>query len=98
MDLVQLAFLLEKWVSLGIGLVALALAILSFIAWRRERSRRMAVVTIGYGLFALFGFLVAGEPWITRLGGYAAADVIEHGASVFVLAGLVVFFFALSRD
>lgn len=98
MDFAQLSHFLEKWVSLGIGLLALALASLSFLAWRRERSRRMGVVTVGYGLFALFGFLVASEPLIASWGDYVAADVVEHGASIFVLAGLIVFFFALSRD
>lgn len=98
MDALLVATELERWVSLAIAFAGLALSALSFIAWRRERARRMAVVTLGYAAFALFGLLIFSERLVARLLGAANAEVIEHGAGVFVLAGLAAFFLALARE
>lgn len=98
MDPILLAEGFERWVSILIAITAGTLAIVSFAAWRRERAWRMLVVGIGYALFMTFGLLVALERSITRLFSFASAELIEHGASVLVLAGLLVFFLAISRE
>lgn len=98
MDALDLAQDLERWGSLGIALVAGALAALSVVAWRRERAPRMLVVASGYALFAVFGALTFLERAIARVAGFGTAEVLEHGGTLLVLAGLVVFFFAIARE
>lgn len=98
MDLLDLAHRLEQLVSLGILLVAGLLTWVGWQAWRRDREPRMRTVTVAYALFALFGLLVFIEPTVTRTVSYPVAELIENGAGLFVLAGLVVFFAAIARD
>ncbi|AHB67553.1 hypothetical protein HISP_15830 [Haloarcula hispanica N601] len=45
-----LAQLLEQYVSLGIFVLAGGLSVLSLLAWRRERDRRMRIVSSGIKL------------------------------------------------
>ncbi|MFB6096525.1 MAG: hypothetical protein ABEJ74_03970 [Haloferacaceae archaeon] len=93
-----LAQLLEQYVSLGIFLVAAALSTLSYLAWRRERSRRLRIVAVGYALFAGYGLLVFLEhPLLPYIPG-RLLELVEHGSGLLILAGLVAFFVALARD
>jgi len=98
MTLATTAQLLEQYVSLGIFVVATALAGFSYLAWRRERDRRMLVVAGGYAMFAVYGLIVFLEyallPYLT----YPVVEVLEHGAAILILGGLVVFFLALTRE
>ncbi|MFB6243566.1 MAG: hypothetical protein ABEH80_05665 [Halobaculum sp.] len=87
----------EQYVSIGIFTVGIVLASLSYAAWRRERDRRMATVTVGYAMFAVYGLVVALEPLLVSLAPYATVELLEHGAAVLILAGLVTFFLALIR-
>lgn len=93
-----LAQLLEQYVSLGIFLVAAALSALSYLAWRRERDRRMGIVTAGYAMFALYGLIVFLEYPLLPYVPYATLELLEHGSAVLILGGLIAFFLALTRD
>jgi hypothetical protein len=94
----SLAQLLEQYVSLGIFLVAAALSTFSYLAWRRERDRRMGIVTAGYAMFALYGLIVVLEYPLLPYVPYATLELLEHGSAVLILGGLVAFFLALTRD
>lgn len=98
MDLITLAQLLEQYVSLGIFVLAGALATLSAVAWRRERDRRMAIVTGGYLLFAVYGLVVFLEHILIPYVPYATLELLEHGVAILILGGLLAFFAALTYD
>jgi hypothetical protein len=89
--------LIEQLVSLGIFVVGLVLATVSYLAWRRERDRRMLVVTVGYGLFAVYGLIVALEYQLIGRLGVETVELLEHGSAVLILIGLLAFFAALTR-
>jgi CHASE2 domain-containing sensor protein len=93
-----LAQLLEQYVSLGIFLLAAALATLSAIAWRRERDRRMAIVTAGYAMFAVYGLVVFLEYLLTPYVPYATLELFEHAVALLILGGLLAFFVALTHE
>jgi len=93
-----LAQLLEQYVSLGIFVLAAGLSLLSFLAWRRERDRRMGIVTVGYTMFAVYGLIVFLEYPLQRFVPYATLELLEHGSAVLILGGLLAFFLALARD
>ncbi len=90
--------LLEQYVSLGIFLIAGVLSGLSYLAWYRERDRRMRVVTAGYAMFALYGLVVFLEYPLLPYLGARTVELLEHGSALLVLAGLLTFFVALTRD
>ncbi|CQH58894.1 uncharacterized protein HHUB_2853 [Halobacterium hubeiense] len=92
------AMLLEQYVSLGIFLIAGVLSGLSYLAWYRERDRRMRVVTAGYAMFALYGLVVFLEYPLLPYLGARTVELLEHGSALLVLAGLLTFFVALTRD
>jgi len=93
-----LAQQIEQLTSLGIFVVGLALAALSFAAWRRERDRRMLVVASAYGLFALYGLIVFLEYYLLAYLPIRTIELLEHGAAVFILVGLLAFFVAMSGE
>lgn len=93
-----LAQLLEQYISLGIFVVATALSVLSFLAWRRERDQRMRSVTVGYAMFAVYGLIVFLEYPLRPYIPYATLEVLEHGSAILILGGLLIFFAALMRD
>lgn len=93
-----LAALLEQYISLGIFLVAAALSTLSYVAWRRERDQRMGVVTLGYGMFAVYGLIVFLENPLSAYFAYSTLELLEHGSAILILGGLIAFFVALTRD
>ncbi len=94
----SLAQTIEQVTSLGILVVALTLATLSVMAWRRERDRRMLVVASAYGLFALYGLIVFLEYFLLPYLGVQTVELLEHGAAILILAGLLAFFSALTGD
>ncbi|QDX40525.1 hypothetical protein [Salarchaeum sp. JOR-1] len=93
-----LAQLLEQYVSLGIFVLATGLSILSYLAWRREHDRRMRIVTVGYGMFAVYGLIVFLEHPLLPYLPYATLELLEHGSAILILGGLLAFFVALTRD
>ncbi|WP_311170551.1 hypothetical protein [Halobellus ordinarius] len=93
-----LAMLLEQYVSLGIFVVAAGLSVLSYLAWRRERDRRMRVITAGYAMFAIYGLVVFLEYPLLPYLGARTVELLEHGSALLILGGLLTFFVALTRD
>jgi len=96
-QLLELAQLLEQYVSLGICLVAAALGAFSYRAWHRERDPRMRTVAVGYGMFALYGLVVFLEYLLVPYLPYATLELLEHASALLVLGGLLTFFVALTR-
>jgi hypothetical protein len=94
----SLASLLEQYISLGIFFVGLTLSVLSYLAWRRERDRQMGMVTGGYAMFALYGLIVFLEYPLQPYLGTETVELLEHGAAILILGGLVLFFVALVQD
>lgn len=93
-----LAQQLEQFISLGIFVVGATLASLSLLAWRRERDRRMAIVTAAYAMFAVYGLIVFLEYFLLPYLTYQVVELLEHGAAALILAGLLAFFIALFRE
>ena len=81
-------------ISLSIFLVAAALAVLSGLAWRRERDRRMLYVTLAYAVFALRGIFIFVEG---PLEGVVDSEILEHTSPFLVVIALLLFFVAVSR-
>ncbi|EFW92608.1 hypothetical protein ZOD2009_07059 [Haladaptatus paucihalophilus DX253] len=86
---------LELVVSLGILLLSVGLGTLTYLTWRRERERRLAIVTVAYVLFALRGLAVVLEETFLMS---VRPELIDHLSSLFVLLGLLLFFVAIARD
>ena len=94
----ELAQLLEQYVSLGVFVVAAALCALSVLAWRRERDPRMGIVATGYGMFAVYGLFGFLEYLLAPFIDYHILELAEHASALLILGGLLVFFIALTRD
>lgn len=92
-----LSQLLEQYISLGIFSLAAVLSALSFLAWRREYDRRMAIVSVGYAMFAVYGLVNFLEYILLPYFAYTTLELLEHGSAVFILGGLLTFAFALTR-
>ena len=90
-----LAEQLEFVSSLSIFLLASVLAILSGLAWRRERDRRMLIVTVAYSMFVLRGIAVVAEGPLDDI---LEAELIEYGSPFLVVLGLLLFFIAITQD
>ncbi|MCO8246169.1 MULTISPECIES: hypothetical protein [unclassified Haladaptatus] len=86
---------IELVVSLGILLVSVGLGTLTYLTWRRERERRLAVVTVAYGLFACRGLAVVFEETVFT---GVQPELVDHLSSLFVLFGLLLFFVAIVRE
>jgi hypothetical protein len=97
---VTLAQQLEQLAGLGIFVVAVVLTALSVAAWRRERDRKMLVVSTAYAMFAVHGFVVFAEYFLLDYGllSFQTVELLEHASSFLVLFGLLAFFVALTRD
>lgn len=93
-----LAQFLEQYISLGIFVLAAGLSLLSFRAWRRERDPRMALVTAGYAMFAVYGLIVFLEYILLPYVPGSTLELLEHGSAILILGGLLTFFAALTRD
>lgn len=88
---------LEFVSHLSIAVIATALAALSGLAWRRERDRRMLVVTAAYGLIVLSGLAVVLEDVLARSFSPLTVEQVEHGAPFLIAVALLLFFVALTR-
>lgn len=99
-SLLPLARQLEQLAGLGILVVSVTLLGLSLLAWRRERDRKMVIVAVAYGFFALHGLVVTLEYALLEyaLVPFEWIELLEHASSFLVLAGLFAFFVALTRE
>ena len=98
--MITLAQQLEQLANLGIFLVATMLTALSLAAWQRERDRRMLVVSVAYALFMVRGLVVFLEYFLIDADvlAYESVELLEHASEFLVLAGLLVFFFAIVKE
>ncbi|MFB6121610.1 MAG: hypothetical protein ABEJ68_10890 [Halobacteriaceae archaeon] len=97
-----------RWLlSFAIFLVGAALSVVSYFGWRRERDRKLVLVTVAYALFALRGLATvtggAVESTVELPGMHpsllvVAVVVFNHLSALLVLVGLVLFFVALTRS
>lgn len=85
---------LEVVSSLAIFLLATGLGVLTWLAWRRERDRRMLYVTVAYAFFALRGLVVFLEGPLDVV---VDAELLEHASPFLVVIALLVFFIAVTR-
>lgn len=98
LTLFELSQFIEQYASLGIFVTATGLTLLSVLAWRRERDQRMAIVAVGYAMFAIYGLVGFLEYVLLSTVSYQVLELAEHGSEILVLVGLVAFFVALTRD
>ncbi|MFB6172352.1 MAG: hypothetical protein ABEJ23_07440 [Haloarculaceae archaeon] len=97
-----------RWLlSFGIFVVGCGLCLLTGLAWRRERDRKLLVVTVAYALFAVRGLAVVVAPTVEFSFEASevhpsllvlAAEAVTHLSPLLVLAGLVLFFVAFTRS
>lgn len=98
---------IEWLLSLGIFFVGAALSVLTGLTWRRERDRKLLLVTVAYVCFALRGLAVVIEPIVevsievrelhpSLL--VVLAETFTHLSALLVLAGLALFFVAFTRS
>ena len=92
--------------SLGIFLFAGALSVLTYLTYRRERDRKLLLVTVAYVLFALRGLATIIGPVAEgafELQGLhptllvVVVEVFTHFSALLVLVGLALFFAATTR-
>lgn len=97
-----------RWLlNFGILIVGFVLSILTGLAWRRERDRKLMLVTVAYVLFALRGLTVVLEP-VVEISFESQevhpsllvllAELATHLSPLLVLTGLVLFFLAFTRS
>ncbi len=81
----------EKLLNLGSGLLATALFIVTFAAYKRTKRKRMIYISIAFLLFAIKGFLTSAElffnDWVW----------IDPTASILNFAILLAFFFGVLK-
>lgn len=81
----------DEVITLGSSLLATALFIFSYIAYKRDGRRRLLYVTIAFFLFAVKGFLSASELF------FPERDWVDPVASFLDFAILLSFFFGLLK-
>lgn len=82
---------LEEIITLSSSLLATALFIISFIAYRRDGRKRLLFVTIAFFLFAVKGFLSASDLF------FSERDWVDPVASFLDFAILLCFFFGILK-
>ena len=78
-------------VTIAISLVALALLVLSFMAYRRHPDSRMFMVSFAFLLFTVYSILNAIDNFF--LGGYTAIGIAEKVVQFLVLLTFLVILF-----
>lgn len=82
---------LDKVITIGSSLLATALFLISFIAYKRDGRKRLLYVTIAFFLFALKGFLSASDLF------FPERDWVDPVVSFFDFAILLSFFFGILK-
>lgn len=80
----------DQVVRLISGLLALLLFIISFLAYQRERRRKMLLVSMAFFFYAVMGFLSASDIFYPSAGEY-----LELWGSLLNFVVLLLFSFAL---
>lgn len=93
-----LASVLEYGLNAGIMLLAGFLATISWMAYARNRAKKLWFVSVAFSLFAAKGGLILIEPLLISSGYGYEAEIVEHAAPGLSLIALVMFFVALTRD
>jgi len=93
-DITFLGLELEKLISFINGLLALALFIITFTAFRREHRERMLYVSAAFALFAVRNFLFAHELFV---GEVSLTPLIDPISTVLDFVILLTFFFGLLK-
>ncbi len=78
-------------VTIAISLVALALLVVAFMAYRRHPDSRMLMVSFAFLLFTIFSILSAIDNFF--LGGYTAIGIAEKVVHFLVLLTFLVILF-----
>ena len=73
-------------------LTALALTVVAILAWRRSRSARMALLSLGFGWFAASGL-------VSSVGLFRGLDAVDllMWQSIFAALGLVTIYLAAAK-
>ena len=90
-DVMLLGLELEKLLYLISGLLATVLFILAFIAYKRDGRKRLLFVSLAFLLFAIKGFLMSSELFITGI------EWIDPLAVILELAIILSFFFGVVK-
>ena len=91
-DDIQFAgFELEELLNLGSGLLALALFIITAVAYKRTNNKRLIYVSIAFLLFALKGFLISHELFFNEV------SWIDPVASALNFAIILCFFLGILK-
>lgn len=93
-----LASTLEYGINGGILVLAGILAAISWLAYQRNRDRKLEFIAIAFSLVSIKGGLVVLEPFLISQGYGYEAEIIEHAAPGLTLVAMVMFFVALTRD
>lgn len=83
---------IDELITLGSSLLATALFILAFIAYRRDGRKRLLYVSIAFLLFAVKGFLISSDIFFPEKGGW-----IDPTANFLDFAILISFFCGLLK-
>ena len=84
-------FELDKLLSLGSGMLALALFIFTRIAYKRTQNKRLSYVSVAFLLFAIKGFAIAHELV------FAEWPLIDVFSNILDFAILIIFFLGIIK-
>ncbi|MBS3081153.1 hypothetical protein J4221_06790 [Candidatus Pacearchaeota archaeon] len=82
---------LEKVLSFINGIIAFALFLITFIAYKRDGRKRLWFVSMAFFIFSLKSFLVSSELFITGL------EFIDPISIVLDLIALLLFFYGILK-
>ncbi|MBS3137387.1 hypothetical protein J4232_03065 [Candidatus Woesearchaeota archaeon] len=92
-DDIQFAgFELEELLNLGAGLLALALFVITVVAYNRTENKRLVYVSIAFLLFSVKGFLTSHELFFNEL------QLIDPLASALNFAIILCFFLGVVKN
>lgn len=90
-DIMVLGLELEKLVSFASGLLALALFIITFSAYRRENRGRMLYVSVAFALYSVRSFLHSSELFVQEI------PMLDPVATTLDLVVLLIFFYGIIK-
>ena len=80
----------EKLLNLGSGVLALALFIVSLVAYRRTRLKKLIYVSIAFGIFAVKSLLISMELFFGDLSWTdPVASILDFGILLAFFAGML---------